>query len=46
MVTKTIRKEGSMGTIETLSKMFFIIDSSGNYYRLDSDDQLVVADGK
>ena len=35
-----------MGTIETLSKMFFIIDSSGNYYRLDSDDQLVVADGK
>ena len=35
-----------MGTIETLSKMFFIMDSSGNYYRLDSDDQLVVADGK
>lgn len=22
------------------------MDSSGNYYRLDSDDQLVVADGK
>ncbi len=35
-----------MGTIETLSKMFFIMDSSGNYYRLDSDNQLVVADGK
>ena len=35
-----------MGTIETLSKMFFIMDSNGKYYRLDSDNQLVVADGK
>ena len=35
-----------MGTIETIRKMFFIMDCSGNFYRLDSDGQLVVADGK
>ena len=35
-----------MGTIELLRKMFYIMDTSENYYQLDKSGQLVVADGK
>ena len=35
-----------MGSIEPIMKKFFIMDTSENYYRLDKNGQLVVADGK
>ncbi len=35
-----------MGTIETIRKMYFIMDTDGHYYQLDSEGQLVMAEGK
>lgn len=35
-----------MEAFETVNKLHYIIDGSGNYYRIDGDNQLVIADSR